>query len=164
MEELKAILTDQAKRYPLMAPTDAVKLIYQNEFGGGHLIRDEEACLRYLRKEYDSIEKNLNQERSEYIGNGICRVNLAALDEAELENLGREFIRSAAAHRGSMPSFLAKLEILKELVGEGLLPFDSQALEEYLGQYANMGYPAVSHSEAYRNAYRPAYRVVKSDP
>ena len=63
-----------------------------------------------------------------------------------------------------MPSFLAKLEILKELVGEGRLPFDSQALEEYLDQYANMGYPAVSHSEAYRTAYRPAYRVVKSDP
>ena len=164
MEELKSILTAQAQRYPLMAPTDAVKLIYQNEFGGGHLIRDEEACLRYLRKEYDSIEKNLNLERSEYIGNGICRVHLAALDAAELENLGREFIRSAVAHRGSMPSFLAKLEILKELVSEGLLPFDSQALEEYLDHYANMGYPAVSHSEAYRTAYRPAYRVVKTDP
>ena len=45
MEELKAILITLAKRYPLMQPTDAVKLIYQNEFGGGHLIRDEQAFL-----------------------------------------------------------------------------------------------------------------------
>ena len=45
MEELRAILLAHAKRYPLMQPQDAVKLIYQNEFGGGHLIRDEEACL-----------------------------------------------------------------------------------------------------------------------
>ena len=49
MEELKVILITHAKRYPLMQPQDAVKLIYQNEFGGGHLIRDEEACLNYLR-------------------------------------------------------------------------------------------------------------------
>ena len=49
MEELKAILITHAKRYPLMQPRDAVKLIYQNEFGGGHLICDEEACLNYRR-------------------------------------------------------------------------------------------------------------------
>ena len=37
MEELERILREHAERYPLMQPTDAVKLIYQNEFGGGHL-------------------------------------------------------------------------------------------------------------------------------
>ena len=51
MEELRAILLAHAKRYPLMQPRDAVKLIYQNEFGGGHLIRDEQTCLNYLRQE-----------------------------------------------------------------------------------------------------------------
>ena len=45
MDDLKQILISHAARYPLMEPTDAVKLIYQNEFGGGHLIRDTEACL-----------------------------------------------------------------------------------------------------------------------
>ena len=58
MEELRAILIAHAKRYPLMQPQDAVKLIYQNEFGGGHLIRDEEACLNYLRREYTDLEKD----------------------------------------------------------------------------------------------------------
>ena len=58
MEELKAILIAHAKRYPLMQPQDAVKLIYQNEFGGGHLIRAEEACLNYLRREYADLEKD----------------------------------------------------------------------------------------------------------
>ena len=57
MFELEAILKIHVKRYPLMQPTDAVKLIYQNEFGGGHLIRDEEICLNYLRQEYTSVEK-----------------------------------------------------------------------------------------------------------
>ena len=51
MFELEAILKIHVKRYPLMQPTDAVKLIYQNEFGGGHLIRDEEIFLNYLRQD-----------------------------------------------------------------------------------------------------------------
>ena len=36
MDALEQILQDHARKYPKMEPTDAVKLIYQNEFGGGH--------------------------------------------------------------------------------------------------------------------------------
>ena len=85
MEELKAILITHAKRYPLMQPRDAVKLIYQNEFGGGHLIRDEEACLNYLRREYADLEKDPTAALYEGIGNGIVRVNLAAINSENLE-------------------------------------------------------------------------------
>ena len=42
MEELEIILREHSRRYPEMQATDAVKLIYQNEFSGGHLIRDEQ--------------------------------------------------------------------------------------------------------------------------
>ena len=93
---LQDILLAHAKRYPQMRPTDAVKLIYQNEFGGGHLIRDEEAVLNYLRQEYESVEKNASMPLYENIGNGIVRVNLAAVRETDLEKLGQAFIRSAA--------------------------------------------------------------------
>ena len=102
MEELRAILIAHAKRYPLMQPTDAVKLIYQNEFGGGHLIRDEEACLNYLRREYADLEKDQTAPLCEDIGNGIIRVNLAAVKPEDLEQLGRAFIDSAAKHKGAM--------------------------------------------------------------
>ena len=40
MDELIKILRAHAEKYPLMRPQDAVKLVYQNEFGGGHLIVD----------------------------------------------------------------------------------------------------------------------------
>ena len=87
MEELKQILIAHAKRYPLMQPSDAVKLIYQNEFGGGHLIRDEQACLAFLRREYDSITKDPNMPLYEEIGNGIVRIHLAAVKPEDLGNL-----------------------------------------------------------------------------
>ena len=161
MKELEKILREQAKRYALMQPTDGVKLIYQNEFGGGHLIKDEQAVLNYLRREYESVEKTPAIPLYENIGNGIVRVNLAAVKPEDLEQLGRDFIRSAAEHIGTMDGFLAKLSVLVELTEQGIFAFDQIELAAYLVEYEKMGYPAVSHSQAYRLAYRPAYRVIK---
>ena len=160
MEELRAILITHAKRYPLMQPRDAVKLIYQNEFGGGHLIRDEQACLNYLRQEYASVAKDPTVPLYEDIGNGIVRVNLAAVKPEDLEQLGKDFIRSAAEHTGTMDSFLRKLDVLRKLTVEGIFSFDSQELENFLFKYRSQSYPMVSHSEAYREEYRPAYRII----
>ena len=162
MEELKAILLAHAKRYPLMQPRDAVKLINLNEFGGGHLIRDEQACLNYLRQEYASAEKDPTAALYEDIGNGIVRVNLAAVKPEDLERLGRDFIRSAAKHKGTLDSFLNKLEVLQTLTTEGVFAFDLDALNAYLSEYKAAGYPAVSHSEQYRQAYKPAYRIIRN--
>lgn len=161
MKTLQDILLAHAKRYPKMQPTDAVKLIYQNEFGGGHLIRDEQACLNYLRREYESVEKNADMPRYEDIGNRIVRVNLAAVPETDLEKLGQAFIRSAEKHKGSLDSFREKLAVLTELTERGVFAFGADELNAYLAEYAKAGYPAVSHSPEYRQAYKPAYRIVQ---
>ena len=160
MKELEQVLRQQAARYPKMQPTDAVKLIYQNEFGGGHLIRDEEKCLDYLRKEYASIAKNAKIPLYEEIGNGMVRVYLPALPEEDLEKLGRDFIWSAAEHIGAMERFLKKLDVLRQLTSKGVFSFDAAELESYLSGYEASGCPMVSHSEIYRKLYAPAYRVV----
>lgn len=162
MEELRTILIAHAKQYPLMQPRDAVKLIYQNEFGGGHLIRDEQACLNYLRREYADLEKDPTVPLYEDIGNGIVRVNLAAVKPEDLEKLGRDFICSAAEHTGTTDSFLKKLDILCQLAEEGIFSFTMQELKIYFSEYIQSGCPMVSHSEQYRQAYQPAYRIIKS--
>lgn len=160
MKELEIILREHAARYPAMEPTDAVKLIYQNEFGGGHLITDEEAFMNRLRREYQFTEKKPDGPRCESIGNGLVRVHLAALQEQELEQLGQRFIQSASIHKGDLKRFQKKLELLRPLTEEGVFRFGPEALEQYLAEYRNAGYPAVSHSTAYRTTYRPAYRIV----
>ena len=161
MEELKQILQKHATRYPLMQPVDAVKLIYQNEFGGGHLIKDEAACLNYLRREYESVEKDSTMPLYEDIGNGIVRVNLAAVKPEDLDQLGRDFIRSAAEHTGTRERFLQKLDVLRQLTEAGHFGFGMIALGDYLLEYINSGCPMVSHSEQYRQNYAPAYRIIK---
>lgn len=162
METLRQILLAHAVRYPLMEPTDAVKLIYQNEFGGGHLIRDIDSCLNYLRREYESVIQSPDAPLTEDIGNGMIRVFLNALEHSgyTLEQLGADFIRSANLRRGSLDRFLCKLEVLRQLTREGRMPFSPEVLDGYLEEYRQAGYPMVSHSEAYRQAYSPAYRII----
>ena len=162
MDNLKQLLIAHALRYPLMEPADAVKLIYQNEFGGGHLIRDEAACAAYLRREYGSVAQSADAPLTEDIGNGVVRIHLKALNAHgyTLDALAADFIRSASLHTGSKESFLAKLDILREAVQEGYFAFSPEELDAYLSTYAKAGYPMVSHSDTYRRAYTPAYRIV----
>lgn len=165
MDELRSALLCHATRYPLMQPTDAVKLIYQNEYGGGHLIRDEQQCLQYLLQEYRRTPQLSAVPLAESIGNGIFRVHLNALDAHGYcaDALGKDFIRSSSIQKGSSESFLRKLELLQQMTREGLLPFSSESLEPYLKSYAEAGYPVVSHSEIYRAAYAPAYRIIREE-
>lgn len=160
MEELEQILRAHALQYPEMEPTDAVKLIYQNEFGGGHLICDADAALEHLRREYAATQKQPGVPMQESIGNGILRIHLPSLPPEDLEKLGQCFLRSAASHTGSMERFLTKLVLLRTLTFAEAMPFALPALDAYLANYRQANYPMVSHSEAYRRAYRPSYRIV----
>lgn len=163
--ELEAILRAHAVRYPLMEPTDAVKLIFQNEFGGGHLITDPAATLRYLQREYSATPRDPALPLTEDIGNGIVRVQLAALDANAfpLERLNELFVRSAEEHKGETACFVQKLKVLQALTEQRVFAFSPGELWDYLARYRDAGYPPVSHSARYRGAYRPAYRVVKKD-
>ena len=160
--ELIDVLTEHAKRYPLIQPCDAEKLIFQNELGGGHLVADPEQSLLRIRQEHSSVARDPNALLYESIGNGLVRVNLAALDcqEYPLERLNGDFIASSTLVNGTRAGLISKLSILSSRLCELGFTFTDASLGEYLLQYEKAGYPAVSHSEIYRSAYRPAYRVV----
>ena len=159
---LQAILAAHAQQYPAMGPRDAVKLLYENEFGGGHLIVNPERSLEGLRTEYAATLHDPAAPLWENIGNGMVRIHLGALDCSEypLEALNRDFVRSAELRRGSMNVFFRKLNLLRELTREGKFGFTSEELEGYLEPYIASGCPTMSHSAVYREAYHPAYRVV----
>lgn len=162
-EELCQVLTDHARRYPLMDPRDVIKLVFQNEFGGEHLICEPNATLAWLRAERASTPDDPAVPLVEDIGNGMVRVALAALEftDSALRTLNRDFFRSAQLHVGRRKAFLEKLHTVRMLAEERVFSFTRQELERYLEGYIESGCCPLSHSPAYRAAYRPAYRVVK---
>lgn len=163
METLEQVLRRHASKYPMMQPIDAVKLIYQNVFGGGHLIRDPASCRIALQREYENTQQEPHAPLLESIGNGMVRVMLNAMDSSDytVQQLGDDFIRSSQEHTGNLSGFLIKLDILRKLADFGVFSFTSEELEAYLEEYKNAGYPMVSHSAQYRKAYKPAYRIVQ---
>ena len=163
MKDTEKILLAHGEKYPHMRPEDGVKLLYQGEFGGGHLIRNQESCLRFLLQEYAATPQSPDLPLTEDIGGGFVRVQLAALDAHgySVADLGQDFIRSASTCHGDMAHFRKKLQLLEDLTEQGKLPFSRETLAVYLGEYLAAGCPMVSHSALYRALYHPAYRVVR---
>lgn len=125
------------------------------------MIKDETACLAYLFREYENVTKQKSAEIFENIGNGLVRLHLSALNNNQLDSLGRVFVSGAAQHQGTLERFIKKLEVLKSLTAEGYFSFNTEQLQLYMKSYIDAGYPVVSHSDAYRQQYRPAYRVIR---
>ena len=155
------ILRAHFVRYPQMTPQDAVKLLYQSAFGPGHLIRDEDLARRRLAEELDRTPP-CDGELSEPIGGGYARLHLGAAKARGLspEAVCAAFFTAAAAPCPGKTAFEAGLSLLETLAAKGEAPFSAGALADYLAAYRAEGCPMVSHSEPYRAAYRPAYRVV----
>ncbi len=153
MDEFKRILAEHRRRYPDMEPQDYGKLAYQSEFGPEHMVSDREAVLDRLRRE--RAETGETPIPAEDIGNGLCRVHLEGMGEADLTRLADAFLASAAAHRGTRAGLLARLALLRELEVPGM--------EAWLAWYEAQGYPPVRHSPRFRALYTPHYRVIKWD-
>lgn len=165
---LREVLLTQLAAYPRMESADCLKLVYQNEFGPGHMIHDSSEVLPALREEWELLrhadETAAPAWRTETIGNGLCRVHLdsAALTEQRLPLLARLVCATAKTHRGSEAAYTEKLELLRTLTEtEPGFP-DAAAFGAALRAHVEAGCLPVHHSEAYRRAYRPHYRVVKA--
>jgi uridine kinase len=168
-ESIKDILLLHHDRYPGMQIADMVKLIYQNEFAGGHLITDEDKCLKGLKEELGALESRpciyTPPIPFEDIGNRLCRLNLAARQNSDIdiETLNRFFISTSNSVKGSMQCFKQKLEVFKQCCIEGSLPYEPDKVGAWLDEYLKRGCPPVHHSGEYKELYYPAYRVIKID-
>ena len=159
---LEDILMQHFDRYPRMEPQDAVKLVYQQEFGPGHLIRDEKKALDFLHQEMAEAGEPLPGEALyESIGNGLCRLNLRPCKAKgiPLEDILRLFVETANGIQGDKKKFRTGLHALQKLAEADETPFEPVLLDLFLAKYPK-SCPAVHHSDAYRMTYRPAYRVV----
>ncbi|MDO5406368.1 MAG: hypothetical protein Q4F28_03425 [Eubacteriales bacterium] len=170
---MKELLMKQFARYPQMQLEDAVKLLFQSEFGGGHMVANPAKSLERIRQEWETErltwkvagEKNSGDDEWELpyedIGDGMCRLHLSALDAGLLpETLNQMFVRTADQKIGKKERFEKKLELLLACCESGELPWKVEDAQVYLAAYRAQGYPPVSHSDWYRSHYHPSYRVV----
>ncbi len=165
MNVLKNVLTLHAQRYPAMEVRDYVKLLYQSEFGPGHLVEAGDALTALQAEFAQAKEEGYSPEYAvEAIGGGLCRVHLdpRLLTGEDLPLLARCFARSARP-RGRVEGLWKKLGLLTALTWTGELPLEQWELELFLALYESEGCPPLHHSDGYRELYRPHYRVMDRD-
>ncbi|WP_325199712.1 uridine kinase family protein [Oscillibacter sp.] len=149
------IVKEHWARYPLMEPQDFAKLAYQSEFGPAHMVQSPDKVLAALLAERK--EAGAEPLPPEPIGGGLCRFPITQALSAlwELPLIGRMFTRTMALTGGTAAGLSEKLEALASLPVPGM--------GAYLEGWRREGCPPISHSEAFRSAYAPHYRVLRQD-
>lgn len=157
-------LKEQIKRHPVMQPQDVVKLCYQAAFGAEHLLTDVSRAKAYFEQEYAAVPAK-EMELYEILSPQVCRIHLGAWKQTGMpaEWLWRMFADTASVAGGSRELFLEYLKEAQRTVEQGDAGFPYEQWEEFMAQYAAAGMPAVHHSQEYREAEQPAYRIVKEE-
>jgi dephospho-CoA kinase len=149
----RTLLLEHYRKYPLLQTEDIFKYLFQSAFGCEHLVSDLSAALNYIKKER---EMSVSSPTLDELDGEYTRVHISCLAP---ETLARLFCLSAKKEDG-LASLEAKLEVAKALVANGDLPLDGEDFSRKLEAWCQAGYPALHHSDAFREAYRPAYRVI----
>lgn len=165
MNRIEKVIVKYREIYENMKLQDIMKLIYQNEFGCGHLVKDEDENFIMLMNEWKQVGINKEEALFEEIGNGYARMNIRAAKEQGISiKLFQDiFLQSAKINIGSLDGFYRKIEEFKKLCGEGGIPFSVGEVEAFIREWEQGGRLLFSHSKEYKNLYSPAYRVISKE-
>lgn len=155
----------QLVRYPRSCVQDLLKALYQSVLGCGHFAPDEAYARECLARELSDLQKEshpgcLCEELGAY-----SRVHLAPMSESglEIQTLLKLFLLSAEAEtKEARERYLRAVDELEALGRQGELPFPKAEFLEQIAAHRAQGCPSLRHTETFRKAYAPAYRVIRA--
>lgn len=155
-------LIAHCQAYPKLQIQDVFKFLHQSVFGCEHLVSSLAQATDFIRAEY-SAASNADMQ-IERLDGAYSRVPLAYMKTGlSAETLGKLFVASARQAENGASLLTEKLLIAKQLTHEGALPFSHAAFKAALTEWAAKGYPAVRHSDVFREHYHPSYRVIANE-
>jgi hypothetical protein len=164
VETFSDILLAQVSRYPVMEIQDLYKLAYQAALGAEHAAPTRDAVHNYLMQELSLLVEGPQEPPTEPISpdGRILRVHLRPLIRAGIDplKLSIAFWESAQAYKGTTELLVENWGEALSLALTGQLPFDPGEMDNYFADRREGEFEPVHHSSAYREAYKPAYRVV----
>ena len=167
--EFKNMLTTHVLRYPLMELRDIYKLIYQASMGGEHAISDIDAARAGMiseisNLEHETVEHTIAERQYESISpdGRVFRIHLGPFRESDsdLHAINESFIQTAKSFESSTANLRRHWFYSEQMAASGRLPFEPFQLRRFFAAQEDRHFPAVHHSNRYRSAYWPAYRIV----
>lgn len=153
---MRELLENQMKRMPEMQIQDAVKFIFQSEYGPGHLLKNQDYAVKMLKEEIELTKQD--QAEIVPISDDLVRLNLGGFSEADIPLIIEAMIKTAEGIKPDRKQFYRKLDELKEMN-----LFSKDELNSFLEDYVNRDSLMISHSDHYRALYQPHYRILKKE-
>lgn len=160
MDFLEAFLL-QTRIHKNYTPQDAVKLCYQAAFGPEHMLKNLDRAQTYLHEECRNLTCK-EEPLWEKISSELVRLNLRPWVQEGLpvDWLFSLFRMTAELPQNGETAFLRYISLVQKQAQQRALPFSYEELDAWYEEYLAGGLRAVSHSEGYRQANAPAYRLV----
>lgn len=164
---IRQMCIDLHKQYPQANLQDIYKTCYQDCFGSAHLMSDTAAARYYLHQELESI-RNVDlsaMPKEEFTGyrHRFTRINLACVLNSELteEELFTKFIQAAAPANALELNWVEEWKRIEQIALQVNPNWADPKLQAFLRESAQAN-QTVMHSEPFRQAYHPHYRIVKN--
>ncbi len=160
MERFTEDLRRHLAAHPSAEARDVLKFCYQAAFGAEHLLTDLSAAEWFFMVEYFAAEPT-EEPLTEPVGPGYARINLRAWKGRGLppEWLYRLFVLSAVPAKDGEEAARRYLGCARQLLREGTTGITAEAFDACAERLTDGGFRPVHHSEAYRAAERPSYRL-----
>ncbi len=153
-------------QYPLATLQDVYKTCYQDYFGAEHLVSDTTSARQYLQRELEECrdtDMSLMPKREPTgFRHRFTRVNLSCIVDGELseKQLLSMFLDAAGKDNAFGNNWAEEWARIESIAIRVCPAWADQELQAEL-QAAARSRQAVRHSEAFREAYHPHYRIVK---
>lgn len=148
------------EKYPALEVQDLFKYLFHSTFGCEHLISSLERVTEYLGREANEVTES-GRDATEELDGEYVRLHLGCLGLGlRIQTLARIFYLSAKKEPEGIKRLEEKLSVAREMVREGTLPLSAAEFDSLADEWRNMGYPAIHHSNTFREQYHPHYRVI----
>jgi hypothetical protein len=147
---------------------DFYKFLHQAIFGPGHAIPDRAAAMSFLADELEGLGPPLpGEEPCRTLGGDpiLVRVHLRPFvaDGGDPEALVEAFVATAEQVHGSPNQMTEAIALAVKWLHSDRQKELATKIEKLGRDLAKQDYPAIHHSQAYIEAYKPAYRVVAAE-
>lgn len=166
--EMLNLIIGHLHRYPLMEVKDVYILLFQGTMGPKRLIYDDPRFEEHLDEEFKLISPDESIPLWENLrpDGEIVRLNLAPYKArgGDIGTLSTICLWTHSSFKDSLDDLKESWDTLKRLCRDGRLrKFDLEKLAKLDEWAIRHNFPPLQHSEAYSEAYHPAYRLVRRE-
>lgn len=149
--------------HPAMTAQDVVKLFFQAHCGCGHLLGEEANVAAYIEKEEAGLLPDAAEPLTEPLGDRYCRLNLRramweGIKPLWIARMMRLSSKPTDVQADRKSAFMHILDLEMTEVG-----FANDVLLDIACRLVDDPDWLPGHSEPYRQAYAPAYRVISRE-